>query len=85
MVGRTATAQLERVLLELVLGGESGAADRMSQSASAAAAKKLCQMGRMRGAVRTEREGSKPDTRPARWRRVSVAVGLRDLGLTLKE
>ena len=85
MVGRTAVAQEDRVLLELVTGGESGAADRMSQSASEAAARKLCQMGSMRGAVRTEREGRRPETRPARWRRASVADGLRGLGLVWKE
>jgi hypothetical protein len=43
-----------------------GAVDRMSQSASAAAARKLCQMGMIRGAVEEDREGRRPEALPAR-------------------
>ena len=70
VAGRTAVAQEESALLEEVQGGMRGAAERMSQSASAAAARKLCQMGMIRGAVAEDREGSRPEALPARWRSV---------------
>ena len=76
-------AQEESALLEEVQGGMRGAAERMSQSASAAAARKLCQMGMIRGAVAEDREGSRPEALPARWRSVSALEMVRGLGTTL--
>ena len=83
VAGRTAVAQEESALLEEVQGGMRGAAERMSQSASAAAARKLCYMGMMKGAVVEEREGRRPEALPPRWRSVSVLEGVRGLGTTL--
>ena len=83
MAGRTAVAQEESALLEEVQGGMRGAAERISQSASAAAAR-LCQMGMMRRAVEEDREGRRPEALPARWRSVSALEKVRGLGTTLK-
>ena len=88
MIGAFAEAQVLSVELDASGGGSRVVVESRLQSAAAAAARKLCQMGIMLGAVNWERAGSREEARQAAWRRSSYLVGVTDghdfLGRALK-
>ena len=78
MIGAFAEAQVLSVELDASSGGRSEVVESRIQSAAAADARKLCQMGIMLGAVIWDRAGSSEAARQATWRSSSCLVGVTD-------
>ena len=78
MIGAFAEAQVLSVELDASGGGSRVVVESRLQSAAAAAARKLCQIGMMLGAVSWESAGSRAEARQATWRSSSCLVGVID-------